>query len=853
VPLLPDTDGADNVEFQLEIMISQLVSALIVSLTAVLIVTADDGMILSLDESFLDSYASPFADENQEAGSTPPVVIVDNGVIDPIYQSGHAIIPEHTNYMALNMWKGSKTSLEPFPNSGYVITATPDDAKIISSIETEFFSGHTSMFALKFHCAAKGSSNVVVELKSEKSKTLKFRITKRCYAYESLDLLVSTKNGDVAFDEGEVTPGFNIHDLEGIPYIASREAHGESLHFHTYGRRFIFVGKPKVETFQVPSMVLGWILHSRPGLEEKFERYNHGDNGTSKGGTSDDYDDDDFDDYYDGEDDLYQAQDDEKPFLDSRNKVDQDKLPEVKSTSVLVPFESSDTPLVPSLGGEVIEERKVRIIQTKNHNMDDLKGFAGAGSLALHGGKTLELEYNCRKSGLAIIKLSFVVRSVDTKISEKIQLSWLKVCDGGVMHGSGESIDLTGFNIRLGIHANSDPSFFAVSDGIPNEAFEVGNTEMIATPAELTTTFYSYVSSVDPALTAKFLALRVSNVIVSVKKESSVDSDIPLMDPVLLDHGTFGYILDEDPVAMTVAYNCQRDGSAILKVVFTLDAVNIFPNGTYTLSTNFKPKRIPFAWTKKCSITPMKYLGAVTVNPKVFEDADEAVVVSVRGDKPTPFVPAIVVTDGVATNGFDSFGPSTITLAEGEILIGFKLFLQTSHMRQHGEILFNAPVLSVSNPDLVQVTLVDPSLATEMALLADDSIPNPHKRKILRHSHESLLNGKYAVANLDPVFFVVEHECHNVGTVDVTMEVSHSTLQQPLQLKWRKNCHFVHAQLSMKDTGAAVAFLSFLAILCTIGCFYFTFRRQNYLISVLSNKLKSRGHNPDGFEQMRVQ
>lgn len=496
----------------------------------------DRTFLIQADESFLDFFVDrysgeyEYADEEQaEEGALPPTFIHEAGSTDKTWKQG-VRIPEHLDFVTFNLWHGTRDEVTAYLDEDIKVNVVIEDTKVVSLVRVSLKQSSTTQAVLDFECVSEGSSGVTVVVRRGKGQVIKFKVAKDCLVSSNMGLLVSTQSGELAFHDGKVMPAFNVHDRRGVSFIASKEDQTDSFIFHTYaeGDGFEVVGNPVVRAFAPTQALLSWVAKTSPGLsaavrafqalsfenesiedlEKEVEEEQAVEQESVDGETADEEEEEEAE--LAAEEEDYGPQDDGEAAKNEAAKLNADgvedpeavdgKLHEVTDSEGSTTGSAADSRkgevCHPKLSGEVAKASKkgsVKIV-FKDYDEKKLLGFASAGLLGMRGGRRLAIDYNCIHDGLAIITLELHARKLGPAYKkmapERIQLSWLKVCSAVRLGGDDSTISLMGFNVHLGMYARDEPAFFPILNGITTEPFLWNTMSVVASPEEVTTSFY---------------------------------------------------------------------------------------------------------------------------------------------------------------------------------------------------------------------------------------------------------------------------------------------------------------------------------------------------------------------------
>jgi hypothetical protein len=913
-------------------------------------------LLVTADEALLGFFRDPFADDKHDmAAVAPPLMVVSGGRVDAqwsaLLRPGGVRLGEHVSRMAFDLWVGSPAAALPFTAGDIKVEAFSSSPEL--RLEVTIREGEpTTRVEVVFRCAASGSSVVTVALSRMDGRggRLVFGAAKECRVMEGAsELLISNHAGATAFVHGRVDPSFDVRSSEGAGFVAGKEDQSDAFYVHTLSREFRVVGTPYVEAYEAPRDFLDMFARRSSELAEvvaafnaamadsdeaedaKVEETEQEEDEEAEGEQGDEDEDEDADaaggskaggsagDSAAGDsaagDSSAPSEEEEPDGSAYDDGIDRSNLTEAAGEQLAAAARAPTRPVAlatlfsagvlkpstkvcrPKVGGEVAKRGKKRqgtlIAHRKDLGEKKLLGFAQAGQLGMHGGKRLEVTYNCVDDGLAVIvlRLSLVPlqqQEGDGKKPEiqNVVLSWLKVCSAEQM-GEG-AIDLMGVDVHLGTHAKDDPAFFPVLNGITTEAFTWDGAALQAGPEEFATSFYV-------SLNRAVLAFRDDLADKTHKAEQFVrvrgvritlrdNVNFPVLDPKLSGHGAEGGVITDEPLPISVHYNCLRTGQVRIGVDLLVDIV--VRNASVAADEAdgaFVPlqlgesadglidaplRRVSFYWIKQCKLSTLVQFQISTADPNMFELAPAA---AHNKSKSTPFLPTSAVHKGEPLALFKtSSGDADTAVARLFALAADQPTLALKLMKDHNPryvrldkgnedidslgLSFGLPVLSVSNTGVV-VSLRSVAQMDMMAIEGKEEYAWDHdaadaKKKQRKAGIYDDSLSIIEVTRANPAFLVIDHQCVTPGAKAVV------TLQLPVfaqggravTLSWAKHCGWFDVQVSAKQAGGAVAAIFTVTIILTSAVFCFFMRKQ-----VLRIKLLERiNRDKNGFEKMDI-
>jgi len=839
--------------------------------------TASKDLLIVADDIFINFFVDPFEDEDDIPSVFPPFVIYENNKVNPTWASGKVVIPDHLDMFKFDLWLGTQAAISPFLQQGITVTVTPRDKSVTTKLIVR--EGVTTRVEVEFQCDKDGSFPVDAVIKrGDAGKDIKLTVLKECLALHSNELIVSTRTGEVVYTDGKIQSPFNVHDLRQPSYIASKEDQTETLYFHTIHREYKFVGKPVVEAYDPTDEMLAIIARRSPSLyevvkdfeamseEEKHDEAFYQENDDQVEEEEEDEVSEEGDADEEGELEAYDQGIDhtftEKLMENGGRVAKPRKVPislSAPKTSMLM--ESSKI-CQPQLSGEVYERTRkgaLHITHRKDYGEKKLLGFAQAGLLGMHGGKRLALNYRCVNDGLAIIVLRVKVRAIEgDKEEDELRMSWLKVCSAEQI-ADGE-IDLMGFDVRLGMFAREDASFFPILNGLTTEAFTWDGSSMRASPDEVSTSFYAMLSEAiedqrEVDKTNEFIRIRKVRITTRQRIKS------PIVEPKLSGEGSYGGIISSDPLPITVHYNCRITGTVRFGLDIMVDVVTLDSDGTYKEVGDDVVHRLSFYWRKECAVTPLKMLFVSTANPDLFTTNS---VPTAAAKKATHFSAIPVFLKGHIDPAFSSSSNAAVdrsklfTVSSDQSTIAFELIktdkvIRNEESPDHMGLRLRMPRLSSSSTS-VQVSVRNIGEMTEMALLGkqdyEGSIQGESAAKLREKIHSGLYDDHeqiFEVTRNDPVYIVVDHVCTGPGSALITVELPVYTNEEKfVVIQWNKQCSWTEGSVSSKAAGGAVVLFVTIAILGTSSLFCVLLRRQKNTIRFLERRQR------DGFDKMEV-
>jgi len=831
----------------------------------------DKSWVISADESFLDFFVDRFNadfDYNEDQGNTevPPTFIYDNGSLNSQWRMG-VTVPKHLNYFIANIWHGNHRNVTSYFDEDLKAKVTIANKNIVSRVKVSLEQKLTTQFNFEMECIADGVTELLVSIDREKSGKRMFKLIKECSVSHSDGLLISLHSGELVFHDGHVLPEFDVHDRRGISFIASKEDQSDVFYFHTYLERggFEIVGNPSVHAHKPTEALLQWIASTQPGLQSMAEKYKQKlAMGLIEAGSDDDTNDeeDDYEEEYEEED----KANEEEIIGSETTEADMEKVPDSISGGVLKEITNTGdvdadetgygSICKPAISGILAEGKRTRIVYHEELGEKKLLGFASAGLLGMHGGRKLQIDYNCLRDGLAVISLSFYVRRLGDKkdVSDRIDFNWLKVCSAEQFSSDSE-LDLMGFNVHLGMYAREEPSFFPILNGLTTESFRWNTISMIASPEEVSTSFYINLrESIEEDRKKNGIteAVRVRKVSVSAEKGRKVSNT------KLSGHGAAGGIVSSDSMPVTVHYNCKKTGTIRMTLKLKLDIVRENSDGSIENLSN-RMRTLRFHWIKYCAVTPLDQLLGSTEDPARFTLPTTDSSVSFSDSRAFNSIPTI--SNGKVSSLFvaseansRNVMASLYHVNSNDKTFAIKLYakpVDQSNSRAHMGILFNEPVLTTSNTHC-QAVLRDIGEMESMynlgiANFMEENLDATEIASLPQKRSKSSMQSLYEVTKEAPMFLVVDHICHNSGDSMVTLQLPiYGRTDEILTFRWVKQCSYSEIKLDAKQTGGTVAFFVTLAVIITSAIFCVVLRRQRQKILYLRSKDKH------GFDRMDV-
>jgi len=841
----------------------------------------DKSFLMSADDTFLDFFVDRFKDDMDEddVGDVPPTFIFEKAKTDKVWRDGVGV-PEHLDFVTFNLWHGNHENVTSYFEEDIKIKTEIANKKVVKMVKVSLKQETTTMVDLEFECISQGSTEITVRVKREKFSNHKFKLFKECTVSRAQGLLISTQSGELAFHDGKIMPAFNIHDRRGVSFIASKEDQTDLFYFHTYleDGGFEVLGNPTVRAHAPTRALLTWIAKTSPGLSSAAEKYKELLDLGLDGDMLDEEDEEDA--FEDADEDEYEEEEEEEEIgeiIDNaededdvvKEEIKPEETPDEIKEGTVEEVKNSETIMgfgrivcSPTLSGELAKKAKSRIVYMTDFGEKKLLGFASAGLLGMHGGRGLSVDYNCMSDGLAIITLDVFVRRLGARgrdAYEKIRMSWLKVCSAEQISPMAE-IDMMGFNIHLGMYVREEPAFFPILNGITTEPFRWNTVSMIASPDEITTSFYVQLrEAVEEAREDANIRqlIRIRKVQLAGKRNVK-----KIMEPRLAGHGAFGGVVTSDSLPIIVHYNCRSTGSARIGLRVKVDIVEEQENGEIKeIDFGTRVRTVKFFWIKHCAVTPIEHLEAITMDSDLFNLNFE------NGDSPPKkkkFSSVTVIEDGSTSSLFSAKESDSrkqvstlFHVPASDKTFAIKLFKKNRHV--HGEetaahvgLRFNTPLLT-SSVSSCEVSLRSIGEMEELYNLGAEEFAEEEedaKSKVMEHEHKMRYEdqGLVEVGKDDPVFLVVDHECMNVGDSVITLQMSlYGNTERVVTLRWVKQCSYSDVKLGAVQTGGAVVFFVIIAVLITSALFCMALKRQRERIRYLQSKDKK-----NGFDRMDI-
>ncbi|GBG32586.1 Hypothetical Protein FCC1311_088112 [Hondaea fermentalgiana] len=844
----------------------------------------DRSFLISADESFLDFFVDRFdsdfdADDQDANLVVPPTFVYENGKMNNEWKKG-VVVPKHLDYMVLNLWHGDHLNVTSYFEEDIKAKAEVAHKDIVSQVKVSLVQKTTTQIDFEFECAKEGTTEIEISIQREKDGKHRFKILKECIVSDGAGLLVSLHSGELAFHDGQVQPEFDVHDRRGTSFVASKEDQSDVFYFHTYLEQggFEIVGNPIVRAHTPTEGLLKWVASTRPGLKSMAEAFKDQlavGLVQEEAEADEDEDEDDYEEEYDEDVEASEADfEGSSPAPEGGDTKAADEITNGELEEVTDTFEAIDAEddtfgdvCRPTISGTLSEGKKTRIVFHKEFGEKKLLGFASAGLLGMHGGRKLQVDYNCLKDGLSVISLTFYVRRLGNgnKKGSRIDFNWLKVCSAEQFSSHSE-IDLMGFNVHLGMYAREEPAFFPVLNGITTEPFRWNTVSVIASPEETSTSFYVNLrESIEDDRKANNIrdVVRVRSVHVSAENGRRVSN------AKLSGHGAAGGIVSSDSMPISVHYNCRKTGTVRMTLKLKVDIAKEDDDGNISeLDAHSRVRTIRFHWIKYCAVTPLSQLEASTEDPLRFmlpssmtatsgysasaADAAAHPFRAVRAMKDGTTQPLFRASDANSKNVMSSLFHVPATDSTFALKVYKSSKGDDSDSRMHMGFLFNEPIITTSSTHC-QVSLRDigemesiyniggAAFAEANGAEAAELATLPQKR-----SKEKMLS-LYSVTRDDPIFLVVDHVCLNAGDSVVTLQLPvYGRTDKIVTFRWVKQCSYSDVKLNAKETGGAVAFFVTLAIIGTSAVFCVFLRRQRKKIRYLQSKDK------EGFDRMDV-
>lgn len=829
----------------------------------------DPSLIVAVDETFMDYYVDPFKGSDFAKIEKPNPVVVEHNRTTKSWTDKSVKIPFHLDYVKFNLWHGQNNqNIRPYKDEDFKIRVT-SRGEILKSIKlTTFQSGEiTNGFEAEILCNSKKmkdkeeEAHVTFILERFGYTSHTFKLSKECEKIHNEEFLISSQNGDILYNEGKVNPSYNLHDIRTRPFIASKGDQSDSFYFHTLSKQYKITGRPQVKAYQPNSKMLKWILMRSPNLKKAYNKYQKkivkekvfdtilGENNDM--------------------DDIYGENIDKKEYS---KDDDEENIPEVQiPTKINLNRESKVVSSIsnvcdPTTGGELGQKKNAIIRHRKDIGEASLLGFAQAGLLGMHGARQLAIRYNCMQDGLAFIVVTANILGYnygnDVQREEHIRFSYLKVCSARQI--SNSTIDLMGFNVRLGLYSRDDPSFFPIVNGIPTGDFTWDRTNIRVSAEESHTSFY----------------IKLRNAVQDLRNELGIEevlrirrvripnryNYLDIMKPKLSGHGAHGGLVSSEALPITVHYHCQKSGEVKTGIDILIDVVNpnmLDSNGDYLQVGNDgknNVRRISFYWVKECYVAPMNILGMSTVDSKIFTDdhtkdkekIDHEKVIS-RGVVEPKFSKMLNTNEEIGKKMNDNIK----VLSIHENIFAAKLFEyqdndklnsnNKKHNSPHMGISFRVPILHSSNPN-VRVSLRNIGEMERLAnlgkkqFLLHEGKNGLTKKQIMRMEKRERKKGfktdakpvNYHVSKKNKVYIVVDHICAGSGTSDITLQLPvYANRFEIMNISWKKECTWTKSHLSVSQASKTILFFVILAIIVTSALFFARIKNQYYEIKLL--------------------
>mmetsp|Transcript_10111 Transcript_10111/g.17797 ORF Transcript_10111/g.17797 Transcript_10111/m.17797 type:complete len:851 (+) Transcript_10111:114-2666(+) len=845
----------------------RVLCALAAAAGAVGLARGDDGagmprdMVIATDESFGAFFVNPFQNDDEILEDVaPPPVIASKGAVNPFWKTHKVIVPPGIDFVAFTLWSGTEDAIKPYLKQDIVVTAIPQNEDLKTELVVRI--GDTFGVEVRFECVKDTETVVDISVTKEGFAPWKFGVRKSCLSKNAEELIISTTSGKIVYSHATVASAFRVHDLRSESFIASKSHQTDTFDFHTIQREYTVVGEPVVEAYAPTKELLSNIAERSPMLEEvvtKYARfgadnergqfYDNEEVDEEGGNTLEDSDDNEESYDYDEEHDT--GFEDYQPW----KRPIPTKIEALPSEKLMLSSDVCD----PDISGEVYrkgKKGKLKIAHRFDYGEKKLLGFAQAGQLGLHGGKQLFVDYNCLQDGLAVIVLRVTVKPIqgENEHEEKIKLSWLKVCSSRQVEDG--LISLMGLNVNLGLYTKDDPSYFPVLNGLTTDPFTRDNLMMNAGSEELSSSFYIHLTdAVEDMREANDNRQRIR-----VRKVDVVaPTRNPRMNVTLSGHGVYGGLVSSDPMPIVVNYNCVRRGSSTIGLIIYVDIVKLEKDGTVVELEKAPITRVSFSWVKTCAVVPITELNANTVNPAIFTVTEED-----DNDPPKHDVTPVII-EGVTQPAFKNARGANIFTVPGDqavfavelnkalrqIKAGGNNVGKSKMPKPHSGIRFGTPVLTSSNTAIV-ASLRDIDEMVELVNIGRIDFNTQEGQKAMKAKEDAKANfphigSEFQVEMEDPVFLVVDHECHAGGSSVITMTLPvYGNSEQFAQYQWVKECTWADAQFSGREAGGAVVFFVILSIIVTSSVFCILLRKHKMRIKFLESKDKN------GFEKMDV-
>lgn len=835
----------------------------------------DPTFILSVDSWFIDHYLDPFDDE--QVLTVPPVIIAENYLTDSIWEKGEVVVPALVSSLHVDFWHGTQNKVRPFKEQDVFVKVLANNPNLFRNHPKVELSqvGATTKLIIDMKCVRTGSTPLTVKIERQGHPAFYFKIFKKCEKKKINDLIIGIRKNTQVFGNSEVNPAFNVHDLTGRAFVADKRDVMEDFVIHTLETQYKIVSEPKVRAYAARQDFLQWTKSRFKSLGDQIDDFLK---------TSDDFSNKEVEFYEEEEDETYD-EDDDYDYDNYNPLIDKGPLKTSPPTYSLNLNPKSSTVREPSiscspnLSGSIMNKFKNKgvasIIHRKDFGEKSLGGFSQAGVLGMHGASELKLRYNCLRDGLNIIELAFDVMpnypgNQKYKIKpQRIELSWLKICLAKKI--SENNIDLMGFNIHLGTYSRDEPSHFPILNGITGEQFTYESASMVASPEELSTSFY--VRETDLILDARDKQSkenRTNEEYIRIQGTRFVNSHRykRVLRPTLTGHGVIGGIVTDESLPIKVTYNCRQSGKVRIGIDLWADVVKLDKENN-PIPVPGRAKKITFFWKKHCSITKLDHLSARTVDPELY-DTNEKIPERQKliSEKVFNSVPILAKNNlnplfvEKKTSELDRSLMYNVLPEQEKLAIEFrkdgikrnamgKLEGQRDRDSQMG-LLFRKPILSSSSSH-VKVSLRDISILEDMQAMGKENILwNEGLRgyDILKADENHLFEKEtvFEVTTKDPAYFIVVHECLSVGPSLITLQVPvYTNNEQTISIQWMKQCgNFTQSSISGQKAEAYLTFFVILAVILTaLSCFVYI-KKQKREIFMLKQRVKP------GFESMDI-
>jgi hypothetical protein len=353
-----------------------------------------------------------------------------------------------------------------------------------------------------------------------------------------------------------------------------------------------------------------------------------------------------------------------------------------------------------------------------------------------------------------------------------------------------------------------------------------------------------------------------------------------VLDPKLSGHGAEGGIITDEPLPISVHYNCQRTGSVHIGVDLMVDIVvrnasvaDDDADGAFVPlllgedADEAPQRRVSFYWLKHCKLSSLLQFQISTVDTSIFELAPAGT----NRSRSAPFQSTPVVRKGeplglwkTSSGDADTAVARLFALAADQPTLALKLakdhnprYVRLDKGNEDIDSLglsFGLPVLSVSNTGIV-VSLRSVAQMDMLAIEGKDEYAWEHdaadaKKKQRKAGIYDDSVSIIEVTRANPAFLVVDHQCVTPGAKAVV------TLQLPVfaqggravTVSWAKHCGWFDVQVSAKQAGGAVAAIFAITIIITSAVFCFLMRKQVQRIKLLERITRDKS----GFEKMEI-